>query len=154
MENAQIQRKAQLEEGLANAGLTLRMDSKLCYCYVNGQTGPEWDVNRVVHECSVMHWLYNFTSYQERCNFASSNESRINYFNNQVEFLRYMRKYIYPMIKEAIITENGGLPTTWPWLVQKTDDAVPVDQVDQVDHAGHAGQAEDGIRRELSEESH
>ena len=119
MENTQIQRKNQLEEGLDKAGLKLRMDSKLCYCYVNGQTGPEWDIHRVVHECSVMHWLYNFTNYQERCSFASENESRIHYFNSQAEFLRYMRRYIHPMIKEAVIAENGGLPATWPWLAQK-----------------------------------
>lgn len=127
MENTQMQRKNQLEEALAKSGLTLRMDSKLCYCYVNGQTGPEWDIHRVVHECSVMHWLYNFTNYQDRCSFASSNESRIHYFNSQTEFLRYMRRYIHPMIKETIIAENGGLPVTWPWLVQKSQESQEAD---------------------------
>ena len=117
MENIQIDLKNQLEDALSKVGLSLRMDSKLCYCYVNGQTGPEWNIHRVVHECCVMHWLYNFTNYQERCSFASAHESRIHYFNSQMEFSKYMRRYVHPMIKETIIAENGGLPTAWPWIV-------------------------------------
>ncbi len=116
MENSQIERKNQLEKALQASGLGIRMDSKLCYCFVNGQTGPEWDVDRVVKECSVMHWLYNFTDYQARCHFASENESRIHCFHSQRQFLSYMRKYIFPGIKESIIAGNGGLPATWPWI--------------------------------------
>ena len=118
MENSQITRKNILEKALTDMGLTLRMDSKLCYCYVNGQTGPEWDVHRVVHECSVMHWLYNFTNYQERCEFAAINESRLHYFRTQRDLMCYMRKYVHPAIKETIIRENMGLPEVWPWMVQ------------------------------------
>lgn len=117
MENSQITRKNDLERALAEKGLTLRMDSKLCYCYVNGQTGPEWDVHRVVHECSVMHWLYNFTNYQEKCEYAATYESRRYYFRTQRDLLCYMRKYVHPVMKESVIRENGGLPEAWPWLV-------------------------------------
>ena len=118
MENVQIKRKNELEQALAERGLTLRMDSKLCYCYVNSQTGPEWDVNRVVHECSIMHWLYNFTDYQKRCEIAAIHESQMRYFHTQRDLLSYMRKYIHPLIKEAIITENRGIPDVWPWLLK------------------------------------
>ena len=129
MQTIEIDRKNHLEQALGKAGLGIRMDSKLCYCYVNGQTGPEWDVHRVVHECSVMHWLYNFTDYQARCNFASENEARINYFQNHRQFLSYMRKYIFPAIKESIIRENGGLPVTWPWITNEPVEAPPVNEL-------------------------
>lgn len=116
MDEAQLTRKNDLEKALGDRGLTLRKDSKLCYCYVNGQVGPEWDLNRVVHECSVMHWLYNFTNYQKMCDQAARIESHRNYFHTQRDLMSYMRRYIHPLIKEQIITHNGGIPTVWPWI--------------------------------------
>ena len=119
MENTQITRRIELEKALAEKGLTLRMDSKLCYCYVNGQTGPEWDVPRVVHECAIMYWLYNFTNYKERCDFAAFYESRLYFFPSKRDLMSYMRRCVHPLIKETIIRENGGVPSTWPWLEEK-----------------------------------
>lgn len=109
-------RKIDLERGLENVGLKLRYDSKLCYCFINNQTGPEWTVESVVHECAVMHWLHNYTNYQERCNFASTQESHIHYFHDKRHFLGHMRKSIFPQIKDSIIKENGGFPSPWPWV--------------------------------------
>ena len=109
-------RKSELEKGLEKVGLKLRYDSKLCYCFINNQTGPEWTVESVVHECSVMHWLYNYTNYQNRCNFASEQESRIHYFHDKRHFLSYMRKSIFPQIKDSILKESGGIPSPWPWV--------------------------------------
>jgi len=113
-------RKTELEESLKKVGLSLRYDSKLCYCFINGQTGPEWTVESVVHECCVMHWLYNHTRYQERCDFASHRESQIHYFHDKRHFLSYMRKSIFPQIKDSIIKESGGFPSPWPWLLEET----------------------------------
>lgn len=116
MDSAVESRKIELENALTKVGLNIRYDSKLCYCFINGQTGPEWTVESVVHECCVMHWLHNHTKYQERCDFASHCESRIRFFNDKRHFLSYMRKNIFPQIKDCIIKENGGFPSPWPWM--------------------------------------
>lgn len=120
MDSVVESRKIDLEHALKKLGLSLRYDSKLCYCFINGQTGPEWTVESVVHECCVMHWLYNHTNYQERCDFASQCESQIRFFNDKRHFLSYMRRSIFPQIKDCIIKENEGFPSPWPWLLTKT----------------------------------
>lgn len=134
MENEQISRKNDLEAALKARGLTLRMDSKLCYCFVTGQTGPEWDLHRVVHECSVMHWLYNYTSYPKICEDAAFYESSRNFFYSQRDFMAYMRRYVHPVIKESVIRNAGGLPEVWPWLALHENNTpaanVPVDNAD------------------------
>jgi hypothetical protein len=138
MDTAKLVRKNELEGELGKMGLSLRMDSKLCYCYVNGQTGPEWDVHRVVHECCVMHWLYNFTNYERMCEFAAFNESRRNYFHTQRDLMSYMRRYVHPVVKEAVIRDNGGLPEAWPWLtIDPGDPGEPGDPGDPGDPVLH-----------------
>ena len=119
MENQVESRKAELENALEKVGLSLRFDSKLCYCFINGQTGSEWTVESVVQECCLMHWLYNHTNYPKRCEHACNMESQLRYFNNRRQFLSFMRKNIFPQIKDSIIKENNGLPSQWPWLVSK-----------------------------------
>jgi len=116
MDNVQESRKQELELELGQIDLTLRYDSKLCYCFVNGETGPEWTAKKVAYECGLMHWFHTCTDYEGRCQFASINESRMYYFHNKKHFTDYMRKYIYPIVKETIIKEHGGIPSTWPWL--------------------------------------
>lgn len=120
MENQVESRKSELENGLEKVGLTLRFDSKLCYCFINNQTGPEWTVESVVQECCVMHWLYNHTNYQKRCDHACHMESQLRYFNDKRHFLSFMRKSIFPQIKDSIIQENNGYPSPWPWTVPQS----------------------------------
>ncbi len=117
-------RRDDLERALAETGLALRPDSRLCSCFINGQTGPEWDVSRVVHECSVMHWLYNFTDYPGECERAVLHESRCRVFSSTSDLMSYARRHVHPLVKEAVIRNNGGLPEVWPWL-RPHDDAPP-----------------------------
>lgn len=108
-------RKKQLEAELAKLDLVLRHDSKLCSCYVNGQTTPEWTAPKVARECATMHWLHNFTNYTERCRAAAAEECVKTRFYNGKHFADHMKRRVYPTIKESILKENGGAPDTWPW---------------------------------------
>ena len=108
-------RKKELEAELAKLDLVLRHDSKLCFCYVNGQTTPEWTAPKVARECAIMHWLHTFTNYTERCRVAATEESAKNWFYSGKHFADHMKRRVYPTIKESILKENGGAPNPWPW---------------------------------------
>lgn len=120
MDDIKEVRKQSIENELNKINLKLRYDSKLCYCYVNGETGPEWTPERVANECAIMHWLYNFTDYPGICQYADIHESRRIFFHSKKQFKDHMRRYIYPNIKESMIMKNGGIPTTWPWMKNET----------------------------------
>ena len=55
---------------LAKQGLCLRPDSRLCSSYIYGNLDKSWDVGRVVYECAVMHWLFSYTLYAQKCSEA------------------------------------------------------------------------------------
>ena len=99
-------RKKELEEELSKLNLSLRYDSRLCSCYINGITLPEWTASKVAKECAMMHWLHNFTDYEERCSVAASEESKKKWFHTGRHFADHMKKRVYPAIKEAILKEN------------------------------------------------
>lgn len=112
-------RKKELEEELSKINLSLRYDSRLCSCFINGITSPEWTASKVAKECAMMHWLHNFTDYEERCSAAASEESKKKWFHSGRHFADHMKKRVYPSIKESILKENNGEPTTWPWSTPK-----------------------------------
>lgn len=111
-------RKKELEEELNKFNLLLRYDSRLCSCFINGQTSPEWTADKVAGECATMHWLHNFTDYEERCRAAATEESKHAWFHGGRHFADHMKRRVYPAIKESIIKENEGGPETWPWMAQ------------------------------------
>ena len=116
----QIQhRKDCLVSELKNYGLSLRTDSRLCYCYIHGKLGNEWDLKRVVNECCIMHWLYMYTDYPIRCQLAYRYFSNI--FINSSTVHEYIKYNIQPYIKSEIISSMGGIPIVWPWMTNKTD---------------------------------
>ena len=67
-------RKKELENALSELNLVLRYDSRLCSCFINGLTSEEWTPSKVARECATMHWLHNFTDYEERCRVAATEE--------------------------------------------------------------------------------
>lgn len=109
-------RKQALEDELKKLDLALRYDSRLCSCYISGQTSADWTAAKVARECAVMHWLYNFTDYEERCRVAAIEESRVGWFYSGRHFADYLKKRVYPTIKEGILRENKEQLNTWPWL--------------------------------------
>jgi len=113
-------RKRSLEEQLSNLNLVLRHDSRLCSCYINGTTSPEWTASKVAKECATMHWLHNFTDYEERCAVAATQLSRKMWFHSGQNFADYMKRRVYPAIKESILNENAGGPEEWPWTKTAT----------------------------------
>lgn len=129
IEKIQQIRKTNLENALNEKGLRLRVDSKLCSCYVKGETSLEWDVERVVQECCIMHWLYNFTDFQERYDMASQIESKMNYFHTHRDFISYMNRFVRPAVKEMIIREHNGYPEVWPWLLEKNNEKIGKEDV-------------------------
>lgn len=118
-------RKKELEEELSKLQLSLRFDSRLCSCYINNQTSPEWTASKVAKECASMHWLHNFTDYQARCQVASTEESRKACFHNGRHFADHMKRRVYPAIKESILRENDGGPKTWPWITTDEGEEEP-----------------------------
>lgn len=110
-------RKNELEEELSKINLSLRYDSRLCSCYINGTTGPEWTAPKVAKECAMMHWLHNFTDYEERCATAAAEVSSRLLFHGGRHFADHMKRGVYPVIKETILKENDGGPASWPWIV-------------------------------------
>lgn len=113
-------RKKELEEELSKLRLMLRYDSRLCSCYINGTTSPEWTAPKVAKECATMHWLHNFTDYEERCAVGAAQVSRKMWFHSGRHFADYMKRHVYPAIKESILNENEGGPEGWPWVQTTT----------------------------------
>ncbi|CAM9098736.1 unnamed protein product, partial [Sphacelaria rigidula] len=107
-------RKNQLEEELSKLSLVLRYDSRLCSCFINAQTSPEWTAATVARECATMHWLHNFTDYEERCRMAATEESKKTYFRSGRHFADHMQRRVYPVIKESIMRDSNGGPNSWP----------------------------------------
>ena len=108
------ERKNALEDELSKLNLSLRYDSRLCSCYISGQTSADWTAALVANECALMHWLYNFTDYEERCRVAATEESRVGLFHSGRHFADYLKRRVYPTIKERIIKDSQL--DTWPWM--------------------------------------
>lgn len=117
------EKKNELEEELSKLSLMLRYDSRLCSCFINGQTSPEWTAAKVAKECATMHWLHNFTDYEERCTLAATEESKKTWFHSGRHFADHMKRRVYPSIKESIIREKEGAPDEWPWMATTTMNA-------------------------------
>lgn len=114
-------RKKNLEEELSKLQLSLRYDSRLCSCYVNNQTSPEWTAPKVTKECATMHWLHNYTDYEEKCQLAATEESKKIWFHSGRHFADHMKRRVYPVIKESVLEENNGGPDTWPWMTTDSE---------------------------------
>lgn len=113
-------RKKELEEELSKLNLIPRYDSRLCSCYTNGTTSPEWTAQKVAKECATMHWLHNFTDYEARCGVAAAAELKKMWFHSGRHFADHMKRNVYPAIKESIMAEHDGGPKTWPWALTTT----------------------------------
>lgn len=112
-------RKDSLVSELKKKGLSLRQDSRLCYCYINNRLGEDWDLDRVVTECCFMHWLFVYTDYPIRCQTAYRYFSNI--FVDSATVHNYIKYNIQPYIKSEIITAMGGIPSVWPWMEIKEE---------------------------------
>ena len=118
------ERKNALQDELNKLNLSLRYDSRLCSCYISGQTSADWTAALVANECALMHWLYNFTDYQERCRVAMIEESRVGWFHSGRHFADYLKRRVYPTIKERIIKDSQL--DTWPWMKKEKEQDNPV----------------------------
>ncbi|AAR26894.1 FirrV-1-B19 [Feldmannia irregularis virus a] len=108
-------RRQVLVNSLSKAGLFLRPDSRLCSSYVEGTLDENWDVDRVVHECALMHWLYNYTNYASKLTEAYSFFSM--FFTEGKAVKEFIKDKVQPVIKFGIIEAHGGIPMTWPWML-------------------------------------
>lgn len=109
-------------EQLVKHGLVLRPDSRLCHAYIHGSLGDDWDLDRVVRECCMMHWLHTHTNYQARIYQAYSYFSYM--FSDGRMVHEFIRNSIHPHIKAETILAHGGIPEKWPWLPDRQ--ALPV----------------------------
>jgi len=98
---------------LREIGLDLRPDSRLCYSYIYGSLGEDWDLDRVVRECAMMHWLYTYTNYQYRIQQAYTYFSYV--FNDGKTVNDFIKTNVQPHIKAETILSYGGIPERWPW---------------------------------------
>ena len=108
------QRKEHLVSKLAQFLLPLRHDSRLCSGYIYGQLSEDWDIDRVVHECCLMHWLYSYTAYPLKMREAYMYFSTILTSGKSVH--EFIKHNVQPHIKGQIIVSHGGVPSHWPWL--------------------------------------
>lgn len=108
------QRKEQLVNKLAQFLLPLRHDSRLCSGYIYGQLSEDWDIDRVVRECCLMHWLYSYTAYPLKMREAYMYFSTIMTSGKSVH--EFIRHNVQPHIRGQIIVSHGGVPFHWPWL--------------------------------------
>lgn len=115
------ERKDELEHELGKLDLSLRYDSRLCSCYISGQTSADWTAALVANECALMHWLYNYTDYEERCRVAALEESKVGWFHSGRHFSDYMKRRVYPTIKERIIKDSEGELDAWPWMKKEKE---------------------------------
>ena len=56
------QRREHLHACLMAKKLQLRDDSVICKKYIDGH--GDRDINEIVHEMALMHWLHNYTTYK------------------------------------------------------------------------------------------
>lgn len=113
--NETEKRRKELVHELSLKHLPLRHDSRLCSSYISSELGKEWPISRVVHECCVMHWLYNYTLYPAKMREAHMYFSTILTSGKCVH--DFIKQFIQPHIKSQTILENGGIPQQWPWLL-------------------------------------
>lgn len=113
-------RHALLAEELSKVKLTIRPDSRLCSGFVNDSLGEDWPVDRVVAQCALMHWLYNYTRYPLIIRDATRHYS--NFFTGSKDLHLFVRDSVQPHVKYDIYRAHGGIPSQWPWL-----DAMPFD---------------------------
>lgn len=110
-------RKDELVRELSLKLLPLRHDSRLCSSFIYGQLGDDWDVDRVVHECATMHWLYTYTLYPLKVREAYLYFSTILTSGKSVH--EFIKHNVQPHIKAQTIVAHGGIPPNWPWLPQE-----------------------------------
>ena len=108
------QRKEELSKELGKYSLEIRKDSRLCYCYIHDNLNSEWDLQKVVYEICITNWLFNYTDYKLRCDYAFKYFSHM--FNNKTVGHTYVKNFIQPQIKIDTINQMGGLPKIWPWI--------------------------------------
>lgn len=108
------QRKESLVKELSLKLLPLRHDSRLCSSYIYGQLGNDWDMSRVVDECCLMHWLYNYTAYPLKMREAYMYFSTILTSGRSVH--EFIKHNVQPHIKGQTVVSQGGIPSHWPWL--------------------------------------
>lgn len=97
--NSDNNRKTILQTALAQRGLNLRRDSKLCSRYIDGTLEPDWTVEKIVDNCAMMNWLYNHTDYP----------NQVKQFNDNLD--QYIKTEL-DKIKQVIIASHGG---NKPW---------------------------------------
>lgn len=117
MEHIEInERTNELRKELEKNCIEIREDSNLCKCYINNTLGSEWNIEKVVTECCTMKWLFLYTDYPLRCHHAR--EYFYYHFPYAINLKEYIRDNVKPYIKKTVIEEFGGIPETWPWIVQ------------------------------------
>ena len=108
-----MSRREELISSLKEIGLVLRHDSGLCHAYIAGTLDESWTLELVVEECALMHWLFMYTDYAERCRQAYEYFGSCNLQGRVLhEFIKYN---IQPYIKADTIA-FFGMPEKWPWL--------------------------------------
>lgn len=119
MDPSIVERKDELVGKLSLKMLPLRHDSRLCSSFIYGHLGDDWDVDRVVHECATMHWLYNYTAYPVKVREAYMYFSTILTSGRSVH--EFIKNNVQPHIKGQTIVAHGGIPSHWPWLPREED---------------------------------
>ncbi|ACH46779.1 unknown [Feldmannia species virus] len=108
-----LNRKLLVQE-LSKLQLTLRPDSRLCSGFIEGTLDDRWDLERVVHECALMNWLFVYTDYPQRL------EEAFRFFSDFLPTGKavqaFVREKVQPVIKFGTISKCGGIPSRWPWL--------------------------------------
>jgi hypothetical protein len=112
-------RYSEVESCMKEQKLEIRDDSRLVQAYLDDVLGKEWNPEKIKNELCVTHYLYNYTEYG---NYSSKMFPLIaKFFHDKLNMpwsvaWGHSKKHIIPMLKYVATEQEGGIPTTWPWL--------------------------------------
>ena len=100
--------RTHLQQSLVVQKLDLRDDSVICQRYIDGN--EDKNVDDIVHEMALMHWLHNYTTYRQDLRLM-------------VDHLMAKNGVFKGVWRKASLHIKSyyavcHLPKTWPWLVE------------------------------------
>jgi hypothetical protein len=109
--NKLTDRKAELISALAECGLELRDDSKLCKKYIDGTISREYTLESVVKRMCEMKYLYDY------CDMDGAYEIAHKEYYEVLNAGYFPDVDILTEAEHIALRKNGGrYPARWPWL--------------------------------------
>jgi len=101
--------------------IELRDDSRLTWNWATGYLPAFWDMDRVIHEIVLTHYLYNYTDYPERLKYTIpliKNHLRFSKGFSRAETFMFVQTYVIASLRMESIMSAKECSFNWPWLTK------------------------------------